>query len=61
MKTRQLKTYGLQQKQFLDESLQQYNPTSRNKKKKIDNPTLHLKQLKNEEEEEQKLVEGKKS
>ena len=31
MKT-QLKTYGMQQKQFQEGSLQQYNPTSRNKK-----------------------------
>jgi len=32
MKTWQLKTYGMQPKQFSEGSLQQYNPTSRNKK-----------------------------
>ena len=31
-KIQQLKTYGMQQKQFSEGSLQQYNPTSRNKK-----------------------------
>ena len=31
MKT-QLKTYGMQQKQFLEGSLYQYNPTSRKRK-----------------------------
>ena len=30
-------------------------------KHQMDNPTLYLKQLKNEEEQQQKLVEGKKS
>ena len=30
--TRRPKTYGMQQKQFLEGSLLQYNPTSRNKK-----------------------------
>ena len=40
-------------------SLQQYNPTSRNKKKhQIDNLTLHLKQLE-QEEQQKKLVQGK--
>ena len=44
--TRQFKTYETQQKQFSEGSLQQYNPTSRNKKKsQINNVTLHLKQL----------------
>ena len=32
MKIRWPKTYGLQQKQFYEGSLEQYNPTSRNKK-----------------------------
>ena len=32
MKTKWLKTYGMQQKQFQEESLWQYNPTSKNKK-----------------------------
>ena len=32
MKTQQLKTYGMQQKQFYEGSLDQYNPNSRNKK-----------------------------
>ena len=32
VKTQQLKIYGMQQKQFEEGSLQQYNPTSRNKK-----------------------------
>ena len=32
MKTKWLKTYGMQQKQFQEESLWQYNPNSRNKK-----------------------------
>ena len=32
MKTRQLKTYGMHQKQFYEGSLQQYNLTSGNKK-----------------------------
>ena len=31
MKTQQLKTYGMDQKQFQEGSLEQYNPTSRNK------------------------------
>ena len=41
-------------------SLQQYNPTSRNKKNRLDNLTLHLKQLE-KEQKLPKLVEGKKS
>ena len=32
MKTQQLKTYGMQQKQFSEGNLQQYNPISRKKK-----------------------------
>ena len=62
MKTRQLKTYGIQQKQFKQGRLQQYNPTLRKKKKEkheIDKKTLQLKQL--EKEEGKKVVEGKKS
>ena len=31
MRTQQLNTYGMQQKQFLEGSLWQYNPTTRNK------------------------------
>ena len=38
VKTQKLKTYKMQQKQFQEGSSQQYNPTSRNKKKhQIDN------------------------
>ena len=32
VKTKWPKTYGMQQKQFQEENLWQYNPTSRNKK-----------------------------
>ena len=35
MKTWQFKTYGIQQKQFYEECLEQYNSTSRNKKNMI--------------------------
>ena len=54
--TRQFKTYETQQKQFSEGSLQQYNPTSRNKKKsQINNVTLHLKQLEKEEQKTPKV------
>ena len=58
MKT-QLKTYQVQQKQFYEGILEQYNPTSRKEKHRIGNLTLYLKQL--EKEEQKKLVEEKKS
>ena len=32
LKTNQFKIYGIQQKQFYEENLQQYNLTSRNEK-----------------------------
>ena len=35
MKAQQTKTYGIQQKQFYEGSLEQYNSTSRNKKNMI--------------------------
>ena len=57
MKTQQLKTYGMQQKQLRGKFIviQSYL-------RKQDNLTLYLKQLeKEEEEEETKLGEGKKS
>ena len=44
-------TYGTQQKQFSEGSLQQYNLTSGNKKNsQVNNLTLHLKQLEKEEQ-----------
>ena len=50
MKTQQLKTYGMQQKQFQEGNLEQYNPTSRNKRNQINNLTLYLKQREKEEQ-----------
>ena len=53
MKTRQLKTYEMQQKQFLRGkfiAIQSY--LKKQEKHQIDNLTLHLKQL---EKEEQKI------
>ena len=55
MKTQQLKTYGMQQKQFYEGNLQQYNPTSRTRKTSKRQPNLHLKQLKNEEQKIAKI------
>ena len=59
VKTQQLKIYGMQQKQFEEGSLQQYNPTSRNKKNIEQmlgvNLTLHLKQLEKEEQKSPKI------
>ena len=59
VKTQQLKIYGMQQKQFEEGSLQQYNPTSRNKKNIEQmlgvNLTLHLKQLEKEEQKNPKI------
>ena len=52
-KTQQPNTYGMQQKQFQDGSLQQYNLTSRNKK--INNLNLHLEQLEKEEQTKPKV------
>ena len=66
MKTQQLKTFRMQQKQrgkFI--AIQSY--LKKQEKHQIDNLTLHLKQLVKEEEQQQqqkkpsKLVEGKKS
>ena len=59
MKT-QLKTYQVQQKQFYEGILEQYNPTSRKEKHRIGNLTLYLKQLE-KENKTPKLVEGKNS
>ena len=51
MKTRQLKTYGMQQKQSQEGSLEQCNPTSGKHRK--DNLTFYLKQL---DEEQQQII-----
>ena len=49
-------TYGTQQKQFQEGSLQQFNLTSRIKKKsQINNLTLHLNQLEKEEQRKPKV------
>ena len=62
MKTRQLKIYGMQQKQVYEGSLQQYNPTSRNKKTSNRQPNFTPKATeKRRREKNPKLVEGKKS
>ena len=61
MKTLQLKTYGMQQKQFQEGSLQQYSPTSRNKKTSNRQLNFTLKQLEKEEQKTPKLEDGKKS
>ena len=45
MKTRWSKTYGMQEKQFQEGSLQQYNPTSRNKKISNKQPKLTSKAI----------------
>ena len=45
----------MQQKQFYVGSLQQQNPTSRNKKNQINNLTLHLKELEKEEQTKPKV------
>ena len=56
VKTQNLKTYKMQQKQFQEGSSQQYNPISRNKKKTSHRlPTLHLKQLEKEEQKNAKV------
>ena len=54
-KTRQYKTYGMQQKKFSEGSLQQYNPTSRNKKKLRYNSNLTVKELEKEEQTNPKV------
>ena len=59
MKT-QLKTYGMQQKQFEQGSLQQYNPISGNKKN-IRQPNITPKTTGKRTKNKPKLVEGKKS
>ena len=60
MKT-QLKTYGMQQKQFSEGSLQQYNPTSRNKKTSNREHILTCKTTEKKNKKSPKLAEGKKS
>ena len=60
MKTQQPKTYGMQQKQFEEGILQQYNPTSRN----ISNKQRNLKPkaiTERRTKKPPKLAEGKKS
>ena len=69
MKTQQLKTYGMQQKQSREKFIVIQSYFMKQEKHRIDSLTLHLKQLEKEEEEQQqqqnkkapKLVEGKKS
>ena len=61
IKTLQLETYGMQQKQFQEGSLQQYSPTSRNKKTSNRQLNFTLKQLEKEEQKTPKLEDGKKS
>ena len=53
MKTRQLKTYGFQQKQSQEGSLEQCNPTSG--KHRIENLTLHLKNWKKKKKNNNKI------
>ena len=65
MKT-QLKTYGMQQKQFLKGNLQQYNPTTRNKKNIKQKPnftpkTTGKRTTKTTTTKNPKFVEGNKS
>lgn len=59
------KTYGMQQKQFSEGSLKQYNRTLRTRKHWIDNLILHWKQLDKEQQinnqKKKKLAEEKKS
>ena len=51
----------MQQKQFQEGSLQQYSPTSRNKKTSNRQLNFTLKQLEKEEQKTPKLEDGKKS
>ena len=63
MKTQQLKTYGMQQKQSYEGSLQQYNPTSRktsNRQLNFTSKTTGKRRTK-KKKKTPKLVEGKKS
>ena len=60
MKTRRPKTYWVQQKQFYEGSIWQYNPTSRTKTSQINNLTLHLKQLEREEQKKTPKVSRRK-
>ena len=63
MKTQQLKTYGMQQKQLRGKFIVIQSYLRKQEKHRIDNLTLYLKQLEKEEEEKKnpKLAEGKKS
>ena len=57
-KTRGHKTYGMQQKQFSEESLQQCNPTSRNISNKQANLTPKaIREKKKKNKENPKLIE----
>ena len=60
MKT-QLKTYGMQQKQFLEGSFYQYNPTSRKRKASNKQPNYTPKTTGKRRKNPPKLVEGRKS
>ena len=61
MKTRQLKTDEMQQKQFWGKFIAIQPYLNKQEKHQIDNITLHLKQPEKEEQKKTKLVEGKKS
>ena len=64
MKTRQLKTYGIQKAVLRGKFIAIQSYLKKQEKHWIDNLTLHLKQMEKEEEEQQKnpkCVEGNKS
>ena len=61
VKTWQLKTYGIQQKQFWGKIIAVQSYLKKQEKHRIDNLTLHLEQLEKEAQNNPKLVEGKKS
>ena len=56
MKTWQLKTYGMQQKQFWGNFIAIQSYLKKQEKHQIDNLTLHLKQLEKEEQQQQQIT-----
>ena len=55
MKTQQLKTYGMQQKQLRGKFIVIQSYLRKQEKHQIDNLTLHLKQLEKEEQQKKKI------